>query len=142
MCLPLYALKEKEELAWKDFNSGYAYALKKKKILLIDVYTDWCGWCKVMDRETYAKKEIYDAINADFVAVKFNPEKRDVMYTYKDSTYNGMQLMAIIGQNRINGYPATLFINPVTNQTALHMGYINPQQFNQILAEVKKTLKN
>jgi len=43
------SFKSANELTWNDFDSGYKLAKKKKKIMLVDVYTDWCGWCKVMD---------------------------------------------------------------------------------------------
>ncbi len=63
-----------EKLKWLSWNEGYPKAKETGKILLIDMYTDWCGWCKKMDRDTYSKKEVIDLINEHFIPVKFNPE--------------------------------------------------------------------
>lgn len=127
------SFKTASEIHWYDFNSGYELAVKKKKTMLVDVYTDWCGWCKVMDRETYAKSEIIDIINKDFVAIKFNPEKKDITYTYEGKKYNGQELAGVIGDYQINGYPATLFINTKTKKKNLIMGYKNAVEFKGIL---------
>ncbi len=69
---------DSKELEWLDFNAGMKKAAKEKKLVLVDMYTDWCGWCK-MDRDTYADPKIIEKINKHCVAVKFNPEKRVLM---------------------------------------------------------------
>ena len=91
------SFKTAEEIKWLDFNTGYKLALKKKKMMLVDVYTDWCGWCKVMDRETYAKSEIATLINQHFIPIKFNPETPNIVYTYEGKEYNGKGLRDAIG---------------------------------------------
>lgn len=127
------SFKTATEIKWYDFNEGYQLAVKKKKVMLVDVYTDWCGWCKVMDRETYAKSEIITLVNKDFIAIKFNPEKKDITYTYEGKKYNGQELAGVIGDYQINGYPATLFINTQTKKKNLYMGYKNAVEFKTIL---------
>jgi uncharacterized protein YyaL (SSP411 family) len=122
------------ELKWYEFNEGYELAKKKNKIMLVDVYTDWCGWCKRMDRDTYAKSEIIASINKDYIPVKFNPEITGVEYTYEGKKYtNGQELAQVISQNRISGYPTTIFIYPKGQKTNVIAGYFNAQQFKPIL---------
>lgn len=143
-CLTLMvtnSFKVAEEIKWMDFNTGYALAQKKNKIMLIDVYTDWCGWCKVMDRETYAKSEIAELINENFVAIKFNPEVANASYTYNGNTYNGKQLEQAISNSRIRGYPATMFINTKNNKSTLISGFKTVEEFKVILASAKTDLK-
>lgn len=123
------SFKTAEEIKWLDFNTGYKLAVKKKKIMMVDVYTDWCGWCKVMDRETYAKSEIAALVNQHFVPIKFNPETPDVVYTFEGKEYNGKGLKDIISNNQIRGYPATMFINTKNKKSSLVSGYLNPQEF-------------
>src|SRR5687768_17162922 len=50
---------------------------KDKRKIVIDLYTDWCGWCKVMDAQTFADKKVAEYVNKNFYAVKFNAEMRD-----------------------------------------------------------------
>jgi thiol:disulfide interchange protein len=86
-------------LAWFDFESGYEKAAKEGKILLVDAYTDWCGWCKVMDRNTYTNAQIIETLNANFVAVKFNPEKAKT-FKFGGKTMNNDELLLWLDQPR------------------------------------------
>jgi len=121
------------ELKWLSWNEGYPLAKKSGKILLIDMYTDWCGWCKKMDKDTYAKEEIIKMINDDFVPVKFNPEKTGIKYEVEGKTYTGRQLFAMLVQNNRIGYPTTLFL--YTNEKKIYMqsGYQNAENFKALL---------
>ncbi|MFN4972999.1 MAG: thioredoxin family protein [Bacteroidota bacterium] len=126
-----------DELKWYGFNEGYQLAKKKNKIMLVDVYTDWCGWCKRMDRDTYAKADIIASINKDYVPIKFNPEITGVVYTYGGKEYtNGQELAQVISQNQITGYPTTIFIYPKENKTNVLAGYFTAVQFKPILDKV------
>lgn len=137
----LTSFKTGEEIKWLDFNKGYELARKKNKILLVDVYTDWCGWCKRMDRDAYGKANIINAVNADFIPVKFNPEIAGMTYTYEGKTYTGEQLAGVISNYQINGYPTTVFYYPKTKKTELLVGYRNAEQLEPILADMKTKLK-
>lgn len=133
-----FILPKNEELKWMDFNSGYELAKKKNKIMLVDVYTDWCGWCKRMDKDAYAKPNIAATINDDFVAVKFNPEITNVSYVFEGKTYTGEQLAGVISNYQISGYPTTIFIYPKTKKSEVVVGYKNAEQMAPILADMKK----
>ncbi len=126
------------EVKWMDFNEGYALAKKKNKIMLVDVYTEWCGWCKKMDRDAYAKPAISQALNTDFVSVKFNPEITNVTYTYEGKNYTGEQLAGVISNYQISGYPTTIFIYPKQKKSEVVVGYKNAEQMGSILADMKK----
>jgi len=133
--------QKNEELKWMNFNEGYELAKKKNKIMLVDVYTDWCGWCKVMDRETYAKPEVIKMINADFVAIKFNPEKKDVVYTFEGKQYTGDQLAGVISNNQLTGYPTTIFMYPKGKKMNVVGGYQNENNFKSLLTGIKSEFK-
>ena len=126
------------EVNWLDFNKGYELAKKKNKIMLVDVYTDWCGWCKRMDKDAYAKPNIAATINDDFVAVKFNPEITNVSCVFEGITYTGEQWAGVISNYQISGYPTTIFIYPKTKKSEVVVGYKNPEQMAPILADMKK----
>jgi len=141
--LGLYAFKPKnDEVKWMNFNEGYALAKKKNKIILVDVYTEWCGWCKRMDKDTYAKTSISTVLNEKYVSVKFNPEVEGIKYTYNGKTYDGPGLAAAISNNSISGYPTTVFINPKTHKTKIEVGYKNESDMGIILVEIQKSLNS
>ena len=132
----LTSFKPASELTWMGFNDGYALAKKKNKIMLIDVYTDWCGWCKRMDRDTYEKAEIIEILNKDYVVIKFNPEIQNAVYKFEGKEYNGPQLAAAISNNQINGYPTTIFHSPKNKKTEVLSGYYNPERFKPVLETI------
>ncbi len=122
------------ELVWYGFEEGMEKAKKEKKVWLVDAYTDWCGWCKVMDRETYKNAEVIAKLNKDFVAVKFNPEI-DKRYNVDGTTQTGEGLLMWLAQGNPGGYPTSYFVfNPSKNYNrAAQPGYLAPADFIKLL---------
>lgn len=131
------SMKKASELEWKGFDEGYNLAQKKGKIMLVDVYTEWCGWCKRMDKDTYVQSEIIGLINQDYIAVKFNPEI-NATYTFEGKKYSGNELAKVISNNQIGGYPTTIFYYPKTKKTNVVGGYLDANRFKGVLDGVKK----
>ncbi len=123
---------DEEKLQWQHWNDGFSKAKSENKIALIDTYTDWCGWCKKMDRDTYAKKSIVDKINANFIPIKFNPELAG-QYTVGDTSYDGRTLLAALNSGKSSGYPTTFFYLPKQNKMFQYPGYMNETQFGELL---------
>ena len=130
------------KLTWMDFAEGYTKAKAENKILLVDAYTDWCSWCKVMDRETYTNAQVIAVLNNEFVCVKFNPE---VEKKHKFGAYNlsSNELLYWLANGQPGGYPTSYFIfNPSKNdKRAAQAGYLPPDQFLNLLGEVIKRKK-
>jgi len=126
-----------QELKWYGFNEGYTKATKENKVMLIDVYTDWCGWCKKMDKDTYAKKTIIELVNKDFIAVKLNPEA-DGEYTYNGKKYNGQQLVGVLTSNKLSGYPTTCFHFPKTKKNYMEVGYKGVEDMTSLIIKYAK----
>ena len=66
---------EPTKIKWLTIEQAYALNQKEPRKMVIDVYTDWCGWCKVMDRETFSKPAIAEFVNKNYYAVKLNAEQ-------------------------------------------------------------------
>lgn len=60
---------------WMTLEEAEAAMKKKPKKVWIDVYTDWCGWCKVMDRKTFANPYVAQYMNEHFYSVRLNAEQ-------------------------------------------------------------------
>ena len=66
---------DSEELAWQtDFDTAMVEAKEQKKHVLVDVYTDWCGYCKKLDKEVYADPEVSKYLAENFIVVRANAE--------------------------------------------------------------------
>jgi uncharacterized protein YyaL (SSP411 family) len=127
--------KPVKELEWKTWNEGFQAAKNSNKIAIIDVYTDWCHWCKVMDKNTYTNDSVIMLINNFFVPIKFNPEKAG-SYIVESDTIDGRSLLNALSGGQSSGYPTTYFFLPSTNQIFQQPGYIEPKQFIELLENV------
>ncbi len=67
-------LKEGESVKWYTIQEAEKLMKASPRPLFVDTYTDWCGWCKKMDKETFTNPVISDLLNKKFYAVKFDAE--------------------------------------------------------------------
>ncbi len=125
-----------ESLKWYQWNEGYPLAIKGKKIILVDAYTDWCGWCKKMDKDTYTNPEVIKKLNKHFVVIKFNPELRDSTYTIDGQIYSARDFYMQLSRGEITGFPTTYFIDPQKKSVFIDPGYRDAATFLQILDKV------
>ncbi|NCX96056.1 MAG: DUF255 domain-containing protein [Chitinophagia bacterium] len=65
------------EIHWLTIDELQTKMAANPKKVFIDVYTDWCGWCKKMDASTFSNPELIAYMNDNFYCVKFNAERRD-----------------------------------------------------------------
>lgn len=121
------------ELKWLDWNTGYPLAKKQNKIILVDAYTDWCGWCKKMDRDTYTNSDIIKALNKEFIVIKFNPELENIVYELDGNKITGRELFGQLTQGKSTGFPTTYFIQPNKKQIQIAAGYLAPIDFMKVL---------
>ncbi len=121
-----------EGIAWTDIGTGLQTAQTQHKKLIVDVYTDWCTWCKTMDRQTYSDKQVADLIGAHFVPVKLNAESQAVR-TFRAAQLSDVQIAQSFG---VEGYPTTVFLNEDGSMIGSVDGYIQAPKFTEILRKV------
>lgn len=127
---------QSDKVVWLDWNTGYEKATKEGKIVLVDAYTTWCGWCKKMDADTYDNAEVAKYINQYFVPVKFNPEVANTNYKIGDQTVDNNQLYSLLCQGKSTGFPTTYFITIKKNTLNITVGYKGPTDFMKVLNDV------
>ena len=101
---------------WDEIKS---LAKQENKMIFLDAYTDWCGWCKVLDKETFTNKEVIDFVNENFIPVKYEME-----------TGFGKTLAM---KYRVRGFPSQLFFNPDGKLIYVSFGYRPPTRFLELL---------
>jgi thioredoxin-related protein len=134
-----YAPVPESKVNWITFEEAIILHNDNPKKLLIDLYTDWCGWCKVMDRETYSNQIISDYINQNFYPVKFNAEQREAV-EFKGHTFNFVasgnrgyhELAAALTRNKLS-YPTTVFMDEELRILQAMAGYLKPHQMEPIV---------
>ena len=126
---------------WMTFEEALERSKTEKRKIFIDVYTNWCGWCKVMDKNTFSHPEVAKYLNEKFYAVKFNAEQqedvefRGTTFKFVPSGRKGYhQLAAALLQNKMS-YPSVVFLDEDFNMsiTPPLPGYKKPQEFDTII---------
>ena len=124
---------------WMTFEQAVEKSKKDKKKIFIDVYTDWCGWCKVMDKSTFSDPKIAKILNENFYPVKFNAEQReDVVFsgtTFKfiESGRNGYHQLAAALMNNKLSYPTVVFLDEEFRMIQPLPGYQKAEEFHKIV---------
>ena len=118
-----------KEPQWRSFDEGLKQAKLTGKKVLVDVYTDWCSWCKKMDANTYANKKVSEYLNKNFVIIKLNAEG-DGTITYSGEKISPAQFAQGMG---VTGYPATLFLKSDGQPITLLPGYSEADMFIHVL---------
>ena len=129
-----------EKVNWVSFEKAVELNKKNPKPFLIDIYTDWCGWCKKMDRDTYANPVIADYINKNYHAVKMDGEGSEPI-TYKDYTFKLQQqgrtkyheLTAALMNGKLS-YPTTVILNKEEKLLDRIPGYLDARKMEMVLA--------
>ena len=118
--------------AWRSWDAGLREAGSSGKPVLVDVYTDWCGWCKRMDRDVYARGDVQDYLARRFVAVKLDAES-GAAARYEGRAFTLRTLAARLGAN---SYPTTVFLSAKGAYLGSVPGYSPPQDFLLLLRYV------
>lgn len=115
--------------SWRAWQPGIEEASRVKKPILVDVYTDWCGWCKRMDRDVYARADVQDYLTKNFVVIKLNAEST------RTASYQGRRTTeeAIASALRVTGYPTTVFLRSSGDHMVNVPGYVPADRFLRIL---------
>lgn len=123
----LISCSDNDKINWEnDFNKALEKSKSENKIIMIYIYTDWCGICKEMDKTTFADKSVID--NAfNFTALKFNPEKAS------ESNRKDIQK-----RYNILGYPTIIFINSSGFVLKKLAGYIDSNELVNEMNGIKE----
>ncbi len=109
----------KDSYAAIKWEKNLATAMKKAKSknipIMIDIYTDWCSWCKELDKNTYSNNEVIETAKK-MISVKLNPETSE----------EGQEIARKYG---VQGYPAIIFINADGFVLENVGGYVEGEKF-------------
>ena len=132
-------LSAQEHINWMTWDEAIAANTKLDKPIFVDVYTDWCGWCKRMDATTFLHPTIVKYMNEHYYAVKFNAERTDTIVFSGQTFVNEAagrnrsphQLAMALLDNKMS-YPSYAFIGNPWNKTVAP-GYMGVADFEKVI---------
>lgn len=102
-----------KSIKWYSYTGGKYQSNNSNKPMMVDVYADWCGWCKTLDEETYSDPRVIELAVDDFISVKVNGDyDSDFAMRYG-----------------IRSYPTILFLDPDGNELHRVIGFRNADRF-------------
>lgn len=99
-------------ITWHGFEEGMNLSLNQRMPAMVDFYTDWCTWCKEMDKNTYTDARVIERAGS-MVCIKVDGDARP----------------DLVSKYRVDGYPTTLFLNPDGSEKHRVVGYKPPEEF-------------
>jgi thioredoxin-related protein len=143
-CASMAGLKAQERIKWYTLKEALQMTAAEPRMLVIDVYADWCGWCKRLDATTFADPEVASIMNEHFYPVKLNAEgKEDIVlgdrtYKFQDKGGRGYhELAAIVTRGRLI-YPTISYVDARGRVINAVPGYQGPDQFKIFLDYYKE----
>ncbi len=137
----LEAYTQKPEVKWHTLQEAEQLSRQTPKPIFIDTYTDWCGWCKKMDQETFSNSVIAEILNTKFYPVKFNAEGNESI-TFLGTTFindgkagKAHQLAVALLQGRLS-YPTVVFMTQKDKkyQVSPVPGFRQPKEMEILLS--------
>lgn len=137
---PEPATSNNEEIRWLTWDEAMTLSQTQPRKIFIDIYTDWCGFCKRMDATTFVNPEIVQYLNEHFYAIKFNAEMRDEIvfndHTFKwvDTGRNGIHTLAYSLLEGKMSYPSFVMMDEAFDRIAIMPGY---KPADQLMKELR-----
>ncbi len=136
---PVTLIAQDNKVKWVSIEEAEKLNKENPKKIMVDVYTDWCGWCKKMDKETFSNPVIAEYINENYYAVKLDAEGKE------EITFNGTSYKFIAQGSRgyhelaaglLNGkmsYPSIAYLNEEMQLLGAVPGYQTPSGIEPLL---------
>ncbi len=130
---------ETKKVEWLTMEEAMKRAEKEPRRIIVDVYADWCGWCKKMDKTTFQHPDIAEYMNEKYYAVKLDAESKEVMtiagkdYKYFKQGKRGAHELALTLLDGNMSLPSVVLLEPDLTKITIIPGYIDPPMMDQAL---------
>lgn len=132
-----HATVSAEKIQWLTMEQAAEKMKQEPRKIMVDVYTDWCGWCKKMDKHTFTNPEVAAIINKHYYAVKLDAEGTKPI-TLKGKTFNfkpeyKAHELAVALLNGQMSFPTTVYLDEQMNMLTPVPGYLDAKSMSQVL---------
>jgi len=135
--------KSETEINWLTIEEALELQKKEPKKIFMDVYTNWCGPCKMLDKNTFHNPDVVKYVNENYYAVKFDAEGNSTVkfkeHTFSNPNFDPAKINRRNGVHeftrflQVSAYPSMLFFDEEANFLTPVTGYLKPQQLELYL---------
>ena len=118
-------------ITWLNLEEAQELIKKEPRKIFIDIYTTWCGPCKLMDRTTFKDEKVAEYVRANYYAVKLNAESTRIT-RFKGEEITEKELAKAFD---VQGYPTILLMDEDLESMQAKLGYMKPGQFKKLLED-------
>ena len=130
--------QKSKEIHWVSIEEAEKLNKKEPRKIFIDLYTNWCGWCKRMDATTFQDPFIVNYLNNKYYAVKFNAETRDTI-NFNGKTFifkpelRANEFAYTVMQGQIKGYPTSVYLDEHFTVLTSVASFLTAEQIEPLL---------
>ncbi|WP_209332610.1 thioredoxin family protein [Lunatimonas salinarum] len=125
-----------DKIQWYSFEEVIKLSQENPKMILVDVYTDWCGWCKKMDKETFTDQAVISYVNENFYAVKLNAEDKRTKFKFRGKEYSEEDMARAM---QVRSYPNFVIMDAAMENITQLPGY---REANPFVSALTSLLEN
>ena len=140
---PVENSTDNTKIKWYTLEEAIELNKTNKKKFAIDIYTSWCHWCKVMDKETFTDASVIEYMNEHFYAIKFDGEyKENITFQGKEFKFvnagrRGINTLAYFLLDGRAAYPTIVYLDEDLNKVKVSPGFKKPDQMVEELKSVE-----
>lgn len=139
LLLATWSISAQNKIKWNTWEDAVEKSKKVKKKIFVDIYTDWCGWCKKLHKTTFAENHIAKYINENYYPVRFNAEMKEsvtlkgVEYKFVNNGRRGYHELAVYLLQGQMSYPSAVFLDEDFNLIQAIPGFQDSNKFEVII---------
>ena len=122
-----------EGLDWYPFEEALERAKVNKKKIIVDVYAQWCPWCRRLQRDVYTDEEVRAYVEEHFVLTRLDAENVEDSLDFKNFTLTQAELSAGLGAE---GFPTTVFLSSDSEYITRLPGFVEAPDFLHVLGYI------
>lgn len=139
LCLMAATPSNAQRVEWMTFEQALKASAQEERKIVVDIFTDWCSWCKKMDQSTFQNPFIAEYLNEHYYPVKFNAETDEKVFFkgkefefIRDGNRGYHQLAVELTQGRLS-YPTVVFLDENLDIIQALRGFQSSLRFEQIM---------